>query len=293
MSTRLLTNEFEYVAPNSLYEALDLLSVNDSVKILAGGTDLLVKLKADVNIPFSILMDTKNISELDFVAENKDGLEIGALAKLSDVEKNPLIAKYHALRDALPLMASVAVRNMGTIGGNIANASPAADTACPMMVYDGVVRLASANKKRDVPLHDFFKGPGESDRKSDEMIVSFQLASAKANSGSCFIKKTRVKPDISKISVTAYVERDGDTIAACKLAMGSVAATPLFMNEIALSAVTKTASKELFKILANTVADTIKPIDDNRSTAEYRQEISRVLVVEALETAWTRAGGIL
>ncbi|MDR1620693.1 MAG: xanthine dehydrogenase family protein subunit M [Clostridiales bacterium] len=293
-TTRLLLNEFEYIAPASLHDALDLLSTGNDVKILAGGTDLLVKLKSGVDIPLEILLDTKNIAqELDFVARNGYELEIGSLTKLSTLEKHDTIRKYHALSDALPLMASVAVRNMGTIGGNIANASPAADTACPLIVYDATVCVSSADGDREVLIHDFFKGPGQCDLLHDEMIVSFRLPEVAPNSGSCFLKKTRVKPDISKISATAYLERDGDVISACKVALGSVAATPLCLCEIALGAVAKKASLELFEELAKKIAAAIRPIDDNRSTAEYRHALAEMLVKEALETAWERAGGIL
>ncbi|MDL2217339.1 xanthine dehydrogenase family protein subunit M [Christensenellaceae bacterium OttesenSCG-928-M15] len=293
-TTRLLINEYEYFAPESLHDALDLLSTGSDVKILAGGTDLLVKLKSGVDIPLKIMLDTKHVAkELDFVIQNSYGLEIGALTKLSTLEKHEALKAYPALFEALPLMASVAVRNMGTIGGNLANASPAADTACPLIVHDATVCLSSADGDREILLHDFFKGPGKCDLMNDEMIVSIRLPEPAKDSGSCFLKKTRVKPDIAKISATAYVERDGDILSACKVALGSVAATPLCLCEIAMGVVAKKATKDVFKNLADEISSAIKPIDDNRSTAEYRRELTRLMVFEALQKAWERAGGTL
>ncbi|MBQ3551871.1 MAG: xanthine dehydrogenase family protein subunit M [Clostridia bacterium] len=294
MSTRLLDREFEYVAPNSLADALDLLSAYEGgVKVMAGGTDLLVKLKTGADIPFSILLDTKDITELSFISKCEEGIEIGALTKLCNIDRNTMLSDYHALVEAIPLMASPAVRNMGTIGGNIVNASPAADTACPLMVYDAVLRLSSASGDREVPISKFFTGVSKTVIKDDEMLVSIVLPRVKPDSGSCFIKKTRVKPDISKISVTAYIERDGSAVKACRIAMGAVAPTPIELLGVGDKAFDRVATKELFLELAELAASIIKPIDDIRSTAEYRREISKVLVAQALETAWQRAGGTL
>lgn len=291
MSTRVLNKEYEYVAPTTLVDALDLLSSGAAVKILAGGTDILVKLKSGVDIPFSIMMDTKNLTELDFIEKRDCCLEMGALVKLSALEKHEATKAYGALYDALPLMASVAVRNMGTLGGNIANASPAADTACPMMVHGGRVILASHDGEREIPLQNFFIAPGKSAMEANEIMISIKLDPPVANSASAFVKKTRVRPDIAKISATAYIEREGDTIKDCRIAMGSVAATPLYLEQIASSAKGKVADEALFSALADAVSDTIRPIDDNRSTAQYRKDIAKLIVKDALESAWARTGG--
>jgi len=290
MTTRLLTQEFDYSAPLSVQAVYPLLC--EGARVLAGGTDLIVKMKsADLRV--DRIIDTRNIHELSFVHKNGNGLEIGALVKLSALEKSKEVAPYHALYEALPLMASVAVRNMGTLGGNIANASPAADTACPMIVYNAEVHLGSVDGIRSVALKDFFLAPGESVMKPNEMIQLFLLPAPSENSGSCFIKKTRVRPDIAKISATVHVQRKDDRIESCALAMGSVAPTPLLMDELAKDFAGQKATEQLFEKAACAVSAAIKPIDDNRSTAEYRTQVAKVIVAEAFANAWKRSGGSL
>lgn len=295
MNTRLLDKEYKYTAPLTIAEALAILDEKDDVKILAGGTDLIVKLKTGADIPMQTMLDIKHITELNGVIEGENGgLEIGAATKLSSLEKLPsVINKYYALADALHAMASIAVRNMGTIGGNLANASPAADTAGPLLIYDADIKLASVKGERIVPIKDFFTGPGKSLMHQNEMIISIILPDPLPNSGSAFIKKTRVKPDISKISVSAFLQLDGNKIGGCNLAMGSVAAMPLIFPEIAAKMIGKKADQELFSAIAKEIAQSIRPISDNRSTAEYRKQITEVIVADVLTIAWQRAGGVL
>jgi carbon-monoxide dehydrogenase medium subunit len=273
-----------------LAEAFAILGGKEEVKVLAGGTDLLIKLKIGANIPITVMMDIKRIPGLNGIKElPSGGLEIGATAKLSYIEKQNVIAeRYPALQDALKAMAAIAVRNMGTIGGNIANASPAADTACPCIIYGGKAKLASARGERIVALQDFFIGPGKSVMQKDELLVAIILDAPPKNSSSAFIKKTRVKADISKISTAVLITRDGDKIASCSIAMGSIAATPLGVSDIAAELTGKTASIEMFNAIGKKIGETIKPIDDNRSTAKYRKSIAEVIVTDALTLAWQR-----
>ena len=295
MNTRILDKQFTYTAPVNLPEAAAILNQNKEVKILAGGTDLIVKLKTGADIPMKTMMDIKRINGICGVKEDKDGsLIIGAATKLSALEKDARIIKnYPALEDALKAMASISVRNMGTIGGNLANASPAADTAGPCLIYQGKVKLFSVAGERLVDINNFFTGPGKTIMKEDEMIIEVIIPTATRNSGSAFIKKTRVKPDISKISVSAYLERNGDNIELCHLAMGSVAATPLVFPEIAAKMVGQKAGLDLFQSVGKELANIIKPISDNRSTAEYRKDITAVIACDALQIAWQRSGGVL
>jgi CO/xanthine dehydrogenase FAD-binding subunit len=295
VNTRIMTADYDYAAPETLAEAFAILGGKEDVKVLAGGTDLLIKLKIGANIPISVMMDIKRIAELNGIKElPSGGIEIGATTKLSYIEKQNVIAeRYPALLDALKAMAAIAVRNMGTIGGNIANASPAADTACPCMIYGGKVKLVSAKGERLVALKDFFTGPGKSVMQKEELLFSIILDPPPKNSSSAFIKKTRVKADISKISTAALITRDGDQIANCSMAMGSIAATPLCVCDIAAELTGKTASIEMFNAIGKKIGATINPINDSRSTAKYRKSIAEVIVTDVLTLAWQRAGGTI
>mgnify|MGYP002554595939 FL=1 len=290
MNTRIMPVHFNYVKPATLAEALDVLASRKNVKILAGGTDLIVKLKTGA-IEIDTMLDAKAIPELTEVKELTDGsVEIGALAKLSHIEDNPVIKeKYVALEDALHAMASIAVRNMGTIGGNLCNASPVADTAGPCMVYGAKVKAVSKAGERIIDIHDFFTGLGKTALNADEMLVSVILPAPEG--AAAFKKITRVKPDIAKVSCTAALVLDGKTVKDARLAMGAVAVTPLCMCEIAKEMVGKEVSEELFAEIGQKVSDAINPIDDNRSTADYRKKVAKVLVVDVLTDAMKRAGG--
>lgn len=291
MNTRIMPVHFNYVKPATLAEALDVLASRKNVKILAGGTDLIVKLKTGAPIEIDTMLDAKAIPELTEVKELTDGsVEIGALAKLSHIEDNPVIKeKYVALEDALHAMASIAVRNMGTIGGNLCNASPVADTAGPCMVYGAKVKAVSKAGERIIDIHDFFTGLGKTALNADEMLVSVILPAPEG--AAAFKKITRVKPDIAKVSCTAALVLDGKTVKDARLAMGAVAVTPLCMCEIAKEMVGKEVSEELFAEIGQKVSDAINPIDDNRSTADYRKKVAKVLVVDVLTDAMKRAGG--
>lgn len=293
MNTRIIPVEYSYVAPQTLAEALSMLAKKKNVAVMAGGTDLVVKLKTGAETNMKIMMDIKRIPELEGIKLNSDNVAIGATTKLSDIEDHEEIQKHYvALYEALKAMAAIAVRHMGTIGGNFANASPVADTAGPVMAFGGSVKLASSKGERIVPAAEFFKAPGVSAKADDELITEIILPKLPANSGSAFTKKTRVKADISKVSNTIYLEREGDKITALKIAMGAVAATPILLDDIAAKYVGKEGTEATFAAIAAEVADAIKPIDDIRSTAEYRKAVAKVIVADNLALAWKRAGGV-
>lgn len=291
MNTRIMPVHYNYVKPATLAEALDVLATHKNVKILAGGTDLIVKLKTGAPIAIDTMLDAKGIEALTEVKELADGsVEIGALSKLSHLEENPLIKeKYAALAEALHAMASIAVRNMGTIGGNLCNASPVADTAGPCLVYGAKVKAVSKAGKRLIDIRDFFVGLGKCALQEDEILTSIILPAPVG--GAAFQKITRVKPDIAKVSCTAAIVLEGKKITAAHMAVGAVAVTPLCLDEIAQNMVGKEISETLFAEIGQMVSDTIKPIDDNRSTAEYRKHVAKTLVVDVLTNAMKRAGG--
>ncbi len=294
MTTRILSAEFDYLKPATLDEALKILSEKEKVRIFAGGTDVIVKMKV-AGMACDYLMDIKGIDSLDYARLADDGVfHIGALAKLSHLEKNPIIAeRYPALKEAFHLMASISVRNMATMAGNICNASPVADAVVPAICYNAVLTLASVRGERTVPIEKFFLAPSVTVMEKDEMLIDIALPAPKANTGAAFVKKTRVRPDIAKISVGVRVTRGGDHACCCRIAMGAVAATPAFLEETAAMFAGKKVTTELIEQVAAHAAASIKPIDDNRTTAEYRTAIAEILTKDTLTEAWLNAGGEL
>lgn len=291
-STRIIGFDFDYLAPKTLEEALELLNTykESGVGILAGGTDLLVKMKAEAVVP-KRLMSIRHIPQLIFV-ETDSGMRIGAGVALATLEKNEKIkTMYSALFEAIKSMATPAIRNMATIGGNACNGSPAADTAPPLIVLGATFTIASKSKNRVLSVEEFFKGPGKTALSPGEMLLEIKLPDIKGNSGSSFVKMGRTACDISKVNVAVYLERDQNVCTNCRIVLGSVGATPLRVRHAEKKLADAEITKELVSEVAKAASNEITPITDARSTAEYRKQVSTIMVEEAIRGAWVRAGG--
>ena len=291
-NTRILAQEFEYFAPKTLDEALDLLDKykDKNIKILAGGTDLLVKMKT-INLKVDYLVNIKNISEINFL-DTTDGLKIGAVTPLSHIIKEEKVKmKYSALYEGIMSMAAPAIRNMGTMAGNLGNASPAADTVPPLIAYGAEVKLQSKRGERTVLVEDFITGVGKTIIEPDELITQINIPKINKNTGSAFLKKSRVKADLSKINLAVCLEREGNVCKDCKIVFGSVAIKALRAEKTEELLKGQMINSELMNKAAEEVSSEIKPIDDIRSTAEYRMAMSKEMLKDGLELAWARAKG--
>ena len=296
MNTRVVEPEFDYIKPETLAEALDILAEKkDAVQIFAGGTDLIVKLKTGAELGMELMMDINAIDELFGIEKTADGgLRINAAEKLWNIETDETVKDmYPALPEAIHLMASISVRNMGTIGGNFCNASPVADTVGPCMCYGASVELTSKRGVRTVDATEFFLKPGVTLIEPDEILTAVILPAPKADTGAAFTKMARVRPDIAKISISCVIERDGDKVASCRMAMGSVAPRPLYVGEISSAMNGKVMTQELIDETAQKIHDFVRPIGDHGTTAEYRKEMAYLVAKEILEKAWKESGGEL
>ena len=294
INTKILAQEFEYLAPKTLDEALSLLDnyKDKSVRILAGGTDLLVKMKIS-DLKTDYLINIKNIPELNFI-DTADGLKIGAAVSLSRIERiGKVKERYPALYEGIKSMAAIAVRNMGTIAGNICNASPAADTVPPLIAYGAEVKLVSKRGERTVLVEDFITGVGKTVIEADEIISQVNIPEINKNSGSAFSKKSRVKADIAKINLAVYLEKEGNICKDCKIVLGSVAVKAIRVKEAEGLLKGQTVNASLIDEAAEKASEEIKPIDDIRSSVEYRTDVARVMVEDTIKVAWERAGGKL
>jgi carbon-monoxide dehydrogenase medium subunit len=290
-NTRIIPFEYEYYEPRSLKEALELLDrYGDQARILAGGTDLLVKMKARLVEP-RVVINVKKIDGLRYIVEDGEQVRVGALTRLRDVENSELVKKYiPALHDAVKSMGSIQIRNMATIGGNLCNASPAADTAPPLLVHNAKVVLSSVGGDRVLPLAEFFKGPGLTVLKPNELLREIIVEKSIAGS-SAFKKVSRVAVDLAIASAAVYVEVEDGFIRNARIALGSVAPKPLrAVKTESLLRGLRIDSREVLNAL-KTIDEEISPITDVRSTAEYRRYVSKVLVLDALEVAYARLKG--
>lgn len=294
INTRVLAVDFQYLEGKNLEEILAWLAdYGEKARVLAGGTDLLVKMKTGQVQPEYIIY-IKKAAGLNFIRTDSSGLRIGATTTLRQIERHGTIkALYSALYEAVRSMAATAVKNMGTIGGNLGNASPAADTAPPLLAYAATLKLVSQQGERVLPVEEFFLGPGQADISPRELITEIHIPPLAPQSGSSFLKLGRVAADIAKINVAVYLERAGRTCTRCRVAFGAVAPTPIRVREVEALLEGKEIREDLVETAGRAGAAAIKPITDNRSSREYRLKVSRVMLAEALRAAWQRAGGEL
>jgi carbon-monoxide dehydrogenase medium subunit len=256
---------------------------------LAGGTDLIVKMKDRVIEP-KYIIDLSLLKELRFISKENGVIRVGALTTLREIETSPLIQEHvHVLSDAVEKMASWQIRNLGTIGGNLCNASPAADTAPPLLILEAKLKLNSSEGERIVPVEQFFTGPGETILKNNELLAEIQIPVIPDNSGAVFLKLgRRAAHTLSIVSVATLAIVEDDVFKDVRIALGSVAPTPIRARKTENKFRGLLATKDVIEKNCNCVVEDISPIGDVRASAEYRKEMSIVLTKRALIEALSK-----
>ncbi len=284
---------FGYYEPSSLDEALSLLAEHrERARLLAGGTDLFIRMRTGVLRP-GMLVDLKRVRELDGVRESEaGGLRIGALTPHSEVESSEAVrVRYPALAAAARWVAGAQIRNRGTVGGNLCNASPAADLAPPLLAFGARVRIAGAGWDREVPLEVFFVGPGRTVLAPDEILTEILLPPPAPWTGSDFQRAIRTAVDIAlvNVAVALTLEAGDGQCRDVRIALGAVAPTPMPARQAAAALRGQRLSPERIVEAARTAAAEAQPISDVRASAEYRRDQVEVLTARALARAWEAA----
>jgi carbon-monoxide dehydrogenase medium subunit len=280
---------FQYHAPATVEEALGLLATLDQAKPFAGGTDL-VPLMREAAFRPSHLVDLNRITELNYIREDSGFICIGATATHTQVAASPIAAKAPALVDAVSHIGSPQVRNRATITGNLCNASPAADSAPPLLVHEAEVTIRSLDDTRIIPLGDLFAGPKLNSLEPDEIVTEIRFPVPPVGSGSSFKRIGRRKAfTLSVVSSAAYVEMGGGEVEEARLAFGSVAETPVSTPDVEAMLRGKPLTDELLEEAAEAVKSSVAPITDVRGTAEYRRDMCGVLLKRTLTEAAERA----
>ncbi len=283
--------EFTYHEPHSLREALQMLSeLGGDAKILAGGTDLLVYMKYGLIRPRHII-NIKYVPGLSGIEEKGRYIAIGALTRLIEIERSPIVRKHlPALYEAVRSMASVQVRARATRGGNLCNASPAADTAPPLMVYRTELYAVNIDGEKKFEITRFFQGPKKTVLEPRDILTWILVWKPPPGTGSSFIKLARTMMDLAKVNVATRVTLKEGVIAEAAVALGTVAPTPVRTRSVEEELVGEAPSRELVEKAARRVVDDIDPITDIRSTAEYRRAVAPILVRDSLLISLRRAG---
>jgi CO/xanthine dehydrogenase FAD-binding subunit len=275
---------FDYWAAANLAEALTELELNGTdVKVIAGGTDLVLNMKKKKILPRRVI-SLHRLKELDFVQPQDARVRIGALTRHADLAVNPFLKKNSPiLCEAVGLIGSWQIRNVGTIGGNICNASPAADSAPALLVLNAQLILVSKTEENKIPLASFFTGPGETILKRNQILKEIEIELPQKRSAGCYLKLRRRKAvDVSLAGVAFQAETasDGKTLARIGIALGGVAPTPIRVPEAEALLTGLPLDKALTKIseCAQLAVKTANPIDDVRATASYRRAIVAAFV---------------
>lgn len=277
---------FEYSEPATIEEAVSLLTKhNGRAKVIAGGTDLLVQMRQKVIRP-DYVVDIINIPGLDYINyDDEKGLRIGALTTIRSLEKSAeLNQRYPVISQAASQLGSVAIRNMGTLGGNLCNAAPSAETAPALIGLSAEARIVGPDGERVVPLEDFFTGPGTTVLKTAELLVEIQVPVLPPRTKGVYLKHAiRGSIDLAIVGVAAVITLERSNVCKdIKLVLGAVAPTPMRTKKTEELITRKRIDDTLINESAELASTEARPISDVRASAWYRTEMVKVLTRRVL-----------
>ena len=276
---------FDYLEPRTVEEAASLLvQYQDRVKVIAGGTDLMNQIRLK-SIKPQYVMDISYIPGLDHIQYDAKGrLSIGALATIRSLEMSAEIQKRHpVISQAAGLLGSMAIRNVGTIGGNLCNASPCAETAPSLIGLGAIVKLVGAHGGRTVALEEFFTGPGETVLQTGELMVEIQVPPMPSHTKGVHLKHTtRGTANPAIVGVAVIVAMDGKKCIEAKLVLGAVAPTPIRAKKAEEILRGEEMDDALIEKAAQAASAESSPVSDVRASADYRKDMVKVFTGYAL-----------
>ncbi len=282
---------FDYECPRTVEAAVGLLSApGRKVSALAGGTDLLVQLRAGRR-DADLVVDIKEIRELNELRFDSTGLTIGAAVPCYRIYNDPAIARaYPGLIDAVSLIGGTQIQGRASLGGNLANAAPSADAVPVLIAFGARCLIAGPAGARSLAVEDFCVAPGRNALAPGELLVSIHIAVPAPGSGAAYLRFIpRNEMDIAVVGAGASVVLDGNVFAAARIALASVAPTPLFAAEAGDSLIGKPVGETSIDAAAEIAKAAAKPITDMRGTAQYRRHLCGVMTRRALTRAIARA----
>lgn len=285
---------FNYVVPRSIREVVSLLEQHgDRARILAGGTDIIVQLR-EGRRKADLVVDIKDVPDVNELSYNSDqGLHFGAAVPCWRIYEDRVLAKtYPGLIDAVSLIGGIQIQGRATVGGNLCNASPAADTIPSLIVLRTICTIAGPGGTRNVPVEEFCTAPGQTVLQRGEFLVSFEIPSPTKNSGSSYLRFIpRNEMDIAVVGVGSSVVLNDDRtkFVSGRIALGAVAPTPLFVRDAGDALSGNEVSDTVVHMAAKIAQAAARPISDMRGTAEQRRHLVGVLTRRAIEGAIQRA----
>ena len=285
---------FDYAAARSVDEAVSLLAQQgDQARVLAGGTDIIVQVR-EGRRKVATLVDIKSIPEVNQLAfDASQGLTVGAAVPCYQIYGHQdIAAAYPGLIDAVSLVGGIQIQGRASVGGNLCNASPAADTIPALIVHNAMCVIAGPNGRREIPVEQFCTGPGRTALQNGEFLVALRMPPPPANFGAQYLRFIpRNEMDIAVVGAGASVvlNRDHSAFVSGRVALGAVAPTPLLVDTAAAALAGKPVSDDTIQQAAEAAQAAARPIDDMRGTAAYRRHLVGVLTRRALRGAIKRA----
>ena len=287
-------SEMRYETPNTAAAAVALLAAADGpARVLAGGTDLLIQMRSGHVAP-ALLLDVKGIGEMTAIVAEDGGFRIGAAVScMALVEHAAFAGAWPGVTDAVKLIGSIQIKGRATVGGNVCNASPAADSVPAMIAAGAIASIAGPNGRRDLPVEAVAAGPGRNSLTKGEIVTSFLLPRRPARSGDAYLRFTpRTEMDIAVVGVGINLTLDDQGVCIhARVGLGAVAERALLVPEAAATLVGTTLDAAALARLAAAASAACRPIDDKRGTREFRIKVAGVLARRAAEIALKRAQG--
>ena len=283
-----------YEAPTSIDAATSLLAENSKVaKILAGGTDVIVQMHSE-RIEPKLIVDIKNIPELRKIEKTDDGFKFGAAISGKELMLNEEFNNvWPGIMDGVRLIGSLQIRGRASVGGNLCNASPAADSVPPLIAAAAVANIIGPSGSRDIPVEEVIIKPGQTSLSEGEIIVSFQLPNRPPKSGDAYLRFTpRTEMDIAVVGVAINLTLNDEGMCdSARVTLGAVAPTPILDTNAAKTLIGTKLDVKAIENLASAVKKSCSPIDDKRGTIEFREDVVGVLAKRVAEIAKKRAQG--
>ena len=288
-----MIHDFEYFAPKTLKEALQLLDqYREDYKIIAGGQSLLIMMRQGLIKP-EHLIDIKGISELDYIkSDAKKGLRIGALTTHRTIEKSPVIKKsFNVLAEMENRLASIQTRNWGTIGGNLCHGDPAGDPAPVLIALNATLTVAGMNGERNMSVGDFFLDYFETALEHGELLSEIQVPTIPHNTGAAYTKFNVIENDMATVGVAVSITLSSKAghCEDVRIALANSAPRPMRAKQAEEHLRGKKITGNLLKEAGEIASSETEPISDIHASAEYRQELVKVLVKRVGTEALTRA----
>jgi carbon-monoxide dehydrogenase medium subunit len=278
--------EFELLIPKSLREAVEYLEEHgEHVAVMAGGTDLLIQMKEDYQPKF--VMTLGEIPDLDFVSyDPQEGLKIGAMATIATILKSKHVKeKYRALWQSAAQNGTPQTRNIATVLGNLLRASPAGDCCCAALAHGGYIVLEGPSGRRNIDIDTFWKDYRVTARRENELAVEVRLLPQGNETRSSFSSLNRTSQDLAKINAAVSLKMKDDICLEPRIAMGAVAPIPLRLRRSEKHLKGSEVTEDVLRHTVESASKEITPIDDIRSTADYRRQVTIPLLRRTIEAA--------